>query len=107
MRIAVDARPLSGPQTGIARYTLNLLRHMIPMGHQWFLYSDKPLQVDLGELVEDCSVQVRCGDVRPKSAGSVVASQWQFNIIYHCSFPVILPAWLRFMTWYGVAFLKP
>jgi glycosyltransferase involved in cell wall biosynthesis len=79
MRIAVDARPLSGPQTGIARYTLNLLRHMIPMGHQWFLYSDKPLQVDLGELVEDCSVQVRCGDVRPKSAGSVVASQWQFS----------------------------
>lgn len=76
MRIAVDARPLSGPQTGIARYTLNLLRHMTALGHQWFLYSDKPPCVDF-DLSP--SVQLRCGDVRSKSVQSLLWTQWQFS----------------------------
>jgi len=46
MRIAVDARPLSMPTTGISRYTQELLARLIPcQRHQWFLYSDRPFAV--------------------------------------------------------------
>jgi glycosyltransferase involved in cell wall biosynthesis len=42
VRIAVDAKLLASPGTGIGRYTLSLLSHMIPMGHQWLLYGERP-----------------------------------------------------------------
>jgi len=38
-RIAVDARPLCHPGTGIYRYTCELLRRMCRQGGEWFLYS--------------------------------------------------------------------
>ena len=39
MRIAVDARPLIAPRTGIGRYLAELLRRMPQQSnHQWFLY---------------------------------------------------------------------
>lgn len=38
-RIAVDARPLCYPGTGIGRYTYELLYRLCRMGGQWFLYA--------------------------------------------------------------------
>jgi glycosyltransferase involved in cell wall biosynthesis len=44
MRIGVDARSLSGPITGIGRYTLELLNRMVlDSEHEWFIYSHRPL----------------------------------------------------------------
>ena len=43
MRIAVDARPLIAPKTGIGRYLTELLRRMPQQSnHQWFLYGAGP-----------------------------------------------------------------
>ena len=43
MRIAVDARPLIAPKTGIGRYLTELLRRMPQeSNHQWFLYGAGP-----------------------------------------------------------------
>jgi len=39
VRIAVDARPLCYPGTGIGRYTHELLYRLCRMGGQWFLYA--------------------------------------------------------------------
>ena len=38
-RIAVDARPLCHPGTGIYRYIRELLTRMCPLGGEWFFYS--------------------------------------------------------------------
>ena len=43
MRIAVDARPLNTPKTGIGRYLAELLRRMLQDStHEWFLYGLRP-----------------------------------------------------------------
>ena len=43
MRIAVDARPLTAPRTGIGRYLTELLQRMLRHStHQWFLYGPPP-----------------------------------------------------------------
>lgn len=42
VRIAVDARPLCHPGTGIYRYTAELLTRLCRMGGEWFLYSPQP-----------------------------------------------------------------
>jgi glycosyltransferase involved in cell wall biosynthesis len=75
VRIAVDARPLAHPLTGIGRYTESLLKRLVLMGHQWFLYSDRPItpRFELGERV-----QLRLGDARPGSALSLFYSQLAF-----------------------------
>ena len=76
MRIAVDAKLLSSPLTGIGRYTHALLEQLIPMGHQWFLYSDKPFQ---SNLTSNPRVSARHGNARPASRGGLVWSQWHYN----------------------------
>lgn len=76
LRIAVDARPLSGAQTGIARYTDQLLQAMLSSGHQWFLYSDKPLR---NIPSDNPLIQIRHGHAAPRSASSLFFSQWQFR----------------------------
>ena len=43
MKIGVDARSLSVPITGIGRYTLESLDKMVDLGHEWILYSHKPI----------------------------------------------------------------
>lgn len=44
-KIAVDARPLSHPQTGIGVYLKELLTRLIPDSkHDWYLYSDRPFE---------------------------------------------------------------
>ena len=43
MRIAIDARPLIAPKTGIGRYLAELLQRMLQHStHQWFLYGPQP-----------------------------------------------------------------
>ena len=74
MRIAVDARPLAVPLTGIGRYTRALLENMVPRGHEWFLYSDRPLQVKA-----PAGAQLRLGDAPGGSLRSLWWSQWQFR----------------------------
>lgn len=67
-KIAVDARPLSIPTTGIGRYTRAVLERLLDSQHQWYLYSHQPL---LGEFESLPSVTVRCGSVRMASLGSL------------------------------------
>jgi glycosyltransferase involved in cell wall biosynthesis len=75
LRIAVDARPLAHPQTGIGRYTESLLQRLVKMGHQWFLYSDRAITP---RFTVDDHVQIRMGKARPGSALSLVYSQLVF-----------------------------
>jgi glycosyltransferase involved in cell wall biosynthesis len=49
-RIAVDARPLSLPGTGIYRYTRELLTRMARLGGEWYLYSPQPYDTTVLEL---------------------------------------------------------
>jgi glycosyltransferase involved in cell wall biosynthesis len=74
MRIAVDARPLATPLTGIGCYTHALLQQLITSGHQWYLYSDRPLQVP---LEENPRVSVRWAGVGG-GLGRLQRAQWSF-----------------------------
>ena len=49
-RIAVDARPLCHPGTGIFRYTRELLVRMCRLGGEWFLYSHQPYDTSVFDL---------------------------------------------------------
>ena len=69
-KIAVDARPLSTPTTGIGRYTQAILSRLIDTEHQWFLYSHQPLREDFQHL---SNVTVRCGDIAGSGFGSMFA----------------------------------
>lgn len=42
-RIGVDARLLSEPITGIGRYLFETLSRMVDEGHEWYLYSHRPI----------------------------------------------------------------
>ena len=42
-RIGVDARQLSTQVAGIGRYNAEVLSRLVEMGHEWFLYSHRPL----------------------------------------------------------------
>jgi len=75
LRIAVDARPLAHPYTGIGRYTESLLRHLVRSGHQWFLYSDR---VIAPRFEIDDHVQLRMGGTIPGSPFSLLYSQLVF-----------------------------
>jgi glycosyltransferase involved in cell wall biosynthesis len=46
LRIGVDVSMLSDQQqTGVGRYTYEILSRVVSMGHEWFLYSYRPLAV--------------------------------------------------------------
>ncbi|MEM7096835.1 MAG: glycosyltransferase family 1 protein [Pseudomonadota bacterium] len=52
MRIGVDARPLNFPNTGIGRYTAQLLKVLWQQSeHSWYLYADRPILKQLPEHV--------------------------------------------------------
>jgi glycosyltransferase involved in cell wall biosynthesis len=76
VRIAVDARVLANPLTGIGRYTYELLEQMISQGHHWFLYSDRPLQV---KLPSNPRVSVRHGRASARSVTGLYWSQWHYR----------------------------
>jgi len=69
-RIAVDARPLSFPTTGIGRYTQYLLTRLFDTDWHWYLYSDRPL---LWPESLPGNVEVRYPRYMPPSAGSLFA----------------------------------
>jgi glycosyltransferase involved in cell wall biosynthesis len=50
LRIAVDARPLTHPTTGIGRYTAALLRRFRKLRHEFVLYSHSPLAAEWCEI---------------------------------------------------------
>jgi glycosyltransferase involved in cell wall biosynthesis len=43
LRIGVDVGMLSEQPTGIGRYTYEILSRAVSMGHEWFLYSHRPI----------------------------------------------------------------
>ncbi|WP_444904967.1 glycosyltransferase family 4 protein [Microbulbifer sp. CnH-101-E] len=69
-KIAVDARPLSIPTTGIGRYTRALLERMLRSEHHWYLYSHQPLLVDFQSLP---NVTIRSGNVQRGSLSTFFA----------------------------------
>jgi len=73
-RIAVDARPLSIPTTGIGRYTEAVLSRLLQSSHDWFLYSDRPLRSDIAVRG---NVHIRTGGLKAAKLSSLYA-QWQF-----------------------------
>ena len=76
MRIAIDARPLASPLTGIGRYTESLVRRLVQSDdHEWFLYSDRPLATN---LPDSSNVTIRTGDARGGSPGSLRWAQWEY-----------------------------
>lgn len=76
MRIAIDARPLASPLTGIGRYTDSLVRRLVQSeDHDWFLYSDRPLTA---ETPRGSNVTIRTGDARGGSPGSLRWAQWEY-----------------------------
>ncbi len=70
MRIAVDAKLLANPGSGIGRYTTALLSHMVAMGHQWLLYSERPFTTS---LLDSPRVLARVGDA---AEGSLRGLRW-------------------------------
>lgn len=59
-RIGVDARILSERVTGIGRYTHEILTQLVNRGHEWFLYSHRPIIV--GDWSQ-ANVRVRVGNL--------------------------------------------
>ena len=52
-RIGVDARLLAEPVTGIGRYLQEILSRLVKGGHEWYLYSHKPIIIgnwDMGNV---------------------------------------------------------
>lgn len=76
MLIAVDARPLAVPMTGIGRYTQRLLQEMTKAENEWLLYSDGSVLNDFACLE---NVTVRSGALRPSGAVSLGYSQLGFR----------------------------
>jgi glycosyltransferase involved in cell wall biosynthesis len=62
MKIAIDARPLSHPLTGIGRYTYNVLTCLFKLApeHTWYLYTDRPLVSEVPTLP---NIRIRTGNV--------------------------------------------
>lgn len=66
----MDARPLAYPNTGIGRYTAELLKRLLDTPYQWFLYSDKPLEINWNNI--DCAT-IRSGRKWWPVGGTVAA----------------------------------
>lgn len=76
MRIAVDARPLAAPLTGIGRYSWELLRELTQSNHEWLLYSSTPVP---WESLARENVSCRQGKAKPASIASVVSAQLEYS----------------------------
>lgn len=59
LRIGVDVSMLSEQPTGIGRYTYEVLSRAVSMGHEWFLYSHRPLVI--GDWTQK-NVHIRTGN---------------------------------------------
>lgn len=76
MLIALDARPLLNPMNGIGRYTIELVRHMSSMGHQWLLYSPSPIET---ELEAHINVKLRSGVGHKSLAANAITAQMSYR----------------------------
>ncbi len=76
MKIAVDARPLAQPLTGIGIYTASLLEQLLATEHLWCLYSDGPLAA--GPWTDHPRVLIRHGQASPRSLQSLKIANWEF-----------------------------
>jgi glycosyltransferase involved in cell wall biosynthesis len=76
VKIAVDARPLAPPVTGIGTYLGSLLTRLQDTGHRWFLYSDRPLAEESWK--GHPQITVRHGAVAPQSLGSLAYANHHF-----------------------------
>ncbi|RLA42365.1 MAG: hypothetical protein DRR06_14615 [Gammaproteobacteria bacterium] len=72
MIIAIDARPLSRPLTGIGRYTYNLIKQLVELDsrHVWHLYSDQPLAAHIPKLP---NIHVKTGNVKSDIVSTLFA----------------------------------
>ena len=79
-KVAVDARPLSIPTSGIGRYCEEVLKRLLAVNNDihWYLYSDRPL---LPSWLSDggAVVTVRTGTLRKRALSSLYA-QWVFPV---------------------------
>jgi len=78
-KIGVDARLLAEPITGIGRYTYEVLSRLVHMGHEWVLYSHKPLTIGDWSLV---NVKIRSLNISGRTARMLWAQS-------------ILPLWAK------------
>ena len=83
MRIAVDARPLAAPKTGIPRYLAELLPRMLQHSpHQWFLYGPQPARETSSRDIEPTvraargNVIVRTPDALGELHAQVLFPRW-------------------------------
>jgi glycosyltransferase involved in cell wall biosynthesis len=76
VRIAVDAKLLANPGTGIGRYTRELLSHMTAMGHEWLLYGERPF---FSELTGSERVLARFGSAEEGSLKGLWWSQFVYR----------------------------
>ncbi|MCB1853507.1 MAG: glycosyltransferase family 4 protein [Halieaceae bacterium] len=72
-RIAVDARPLCYPGTGIGRYTHELLARLCHMGGEWFLYAHQDYDRAAFDLP---NVHHRSAGIPPALRGSQLGQLW-------------------------------
>ncbi len=61
--VLIDARTLSMPNTGVATYTLTMLKPLLELGYKVTLLTDAPLQTE-SPLVKQCEIVVLPGKSR-------------------------------------------
>ena len=79
LRVAVDARPLSGTLTGIGRYTYEILKRLIKLDSdiEWYLYSHRPLNPELSEL-SDCQLRLTADLFSPFNTKSFIQVMYPY-----------------------------
>lgn len=101
-RIAVDARPLCHPGTGIYRYTMEILKRLCKLGGHWYLYS--PQDYDRSELLAP-NIHHRVagvpGSLRASQLGQLLFPYWakrdRVSVFWspRHQLPLFLPAGIR------------
>ncbi len=99
MRIGIDARPLLGRRTGIGNYVFGILQALdrVGDGHEFFLYSPRPLDVSLPGS-RWCSrvhhgLAGALGTVWLQWDGRRMAEQDRIDLFWGAQF--LLPVWLH------------
>jgi glycosyltransferase involved in cell wall biosynthesis len=72
IKVAIDARPLCHPGTGIHRYTYELLKRLVEYDYELYLYSDKRVSIDK-MIAERDNVHVRQGRIKYSFLSSLYA----------------------------------
>lgn len=99
LRIGVDVSVLSEQLTGIGRYTNEILSRAVAIGHEWFLYSHRPLE--FGDWSQK-NVHIRTGHMPKRflrmlwmqTAVSLMASRDNLDLFWSPAhkLPCLLPS---------------